>query len=392
MSYNFDEIVDRKCTEAVKWSYPSGIPEDCIPLWVADMDFRCPPEITAAIIKRAEHGVFGYPCKYDEYFDAVIDWMKEHHQWSVKKEWIVTSPGVVPAMNFSIRALLRPGDYILIQRPVYTPFSVSIEQNGSHVANSPLKLVGDRYEIDFDDFEKKASDPRVKMFFLCNPHNPVGRVWTRDELLRMGEICVKHNVLVFSDEIHQDMVYTGHTHTPFASISPELSNITITATAPSKTFNIAGLKTSNMIIENEQLRAEFIRESERSAALEPNIFGIVATTAAYTHGHAWLKQVMAYIEANKDYVSEFIAERLPMLKVIRAEATFMLWIDCRGLGLIDEQLRQFMLNEAHLWLNCGFTYGEEGSGFQRINIGCPRPLLEKAMHNLEAGIHQLLAK
>lgn len=392
MKYNFDEIVDRKCTEAVKWTYPPEIPNDAIPLWVADMDFRCPPEITAAIMKRAEHGVFGYPCKYDEYFDAIIQWMLEQHKWSVQRDWIVTSPGVVPAMNFAIRTFLRPGDYVLIQRPVYTPFTLSIEQNGTHVANSPLKLVGDRYEIDFDDFEKKASDPRVKMFFLCNPHNPVGRVWTRDELSRLGEICIKHNVLVFSDEIHQDMVYTGYTHTPFASISPELSNITITATAPSKTFNIAGLKTSNIIIENERLRGEYIRESERSAALEPNIFGIVATTAAYTEGHEWLKQVMQYIEANKDYVTQFIAERLPMLKVIRSEATFMLWIDCQGLGLDNEQLREFMLHRAHLWLNCGYTYGEEGSCFQRINIGCPRSVLEEAMHNLEAAIGQLVSK
>lgn len=392
MRYNFDEKVDRKCTEAIKWSYPPEIPQDAIPLWIADMDFRCPKEITTAIIERAEHGVLGYPCKHDEYFAAVINWMNTRHDWMIERDWIVSSPGVVPAMNFAIRAFLNPGDQVLIQRPVYTPFTTSIEQNGRYVSNNPLKLVGDRYEIDFEDFEKKASDPRVKMFFLCNPHNPVGRVWTREELTRMGQICLKHNVIVFSDEIHQDLVYKGFKHIPFASLSDELSNICITATAPSKTFNIAGLQTSNIIIENERLRGEYVRESARSAAVEPNLFGVVATTAAYTQCDDWLVQVKDYIEANKDYVIRFIEERLPMLKVIRSEATFMLWIDCRGLGLDDEELREFMLHKARLWLNCGHTYGAEGSGFERINIGCTRELLEQALHNLESAINGLIAK
>ncbi len=386
MKYNFDEVINRRDTEAVKWAQLPNIPKDAIPLWVADMDFRSPIEVIQAMQNRVEHGLFGYPLIPEEYYQSIIDWMQNRHRWTIEKKWIVRVPGVVPAMNLSVRAFLRPGDKVLIQRPVYPPFSQSIERNGTQIVNNPLRLNDTRYEIDFDDFENKAKDPSVKIFFLCNPHNPVGRVWSREELERLGQICLKYNVLVFSDEIHQDLVYRGYTHIPFASLSPDLANICITATAPSKTFNVAGLHAANIIIENETLRKEFIREIDRVAVGNLNILGIVATAAAYTHGAAWLEQVMDYIEANKDYVIRFIEERLPMLKVIHPEATYLLWIDCRNLGLDNMQLKDFMLHKAGLWVNDGYTYGEEGSGWIRLNIACSRKILEQAMHQLEEAI------
>lgn len=386
MKYNFDEIMDRKKTESVKWAQRPNIPQDALPLWVADMDFRSPIEVIQALQDRVEHGVFGYPRIPEEYHQAIIAWMQNRHQWQIEKSWIVRVPGVVPAMNISVRAFLRPGDKVLIQQPVYTPFMQSIEQNGAQIVNSPLKLNGTRYEIDFEDFEKKAQDPSVKLFFLCNPHNPVGRVWSKEELERLGEICLKHNVLVFSDEIHQDLVYRGATHIPFASLSAELANICMTATAPSKTFNIAGLHAANVIISNKALRQEFMREVNRVSVGSLNVLGIVATTAAYTHGADWLEQAMDYIEGNKDYVMRFIEEQLPMLKVVPPEATYLLWLDCRAVGLDNQELTDFMLHKAGLWLNDGYAYGEEGSGFVRLNIACPRKILEQAMQQLKDAI------
>lgn len=389
MHYNFDEWIDRTSTEAVKWAMMPDIPSDVIPLWVADMDFVSPKEVTEALRARVEHGIYGYPLPPKEYFGAIVQWMKKRHQWEIERNWIVPAPGVVPAMNMAVRAFVRPGDRVLIQRPVYPPFTYAIERNGAHVVNNPLKQVGDRFEIDFEDFEHKAKDPQVKLFLLCNPHNPVGRVWTREELQRIGEICLKYNVLVFSDEIHQDIVFKEYQHIPFASLSPELSNITITATAPSKTFNIAGLQDANIIIENEQLRGEFRREMERLGINGVNLFGLVATMAAYTYGEQWLEELMVYLEGNRDYCLQFIRERLPELTAFKPEATYLLWIDCRKLGMDPKQLRNFMLQEAKLRLNEGYTYGAEGNGFMRLNFACPRSLLEKAMKQLEKAIQTL---
>lgn len=389
MQYNFDEVIDRKSTEAVKWADLPGIPHDALPLWVADMDFVSPKEVVDALRNRVDHGVFGYPLPQKEYFTAIMQWMKERHNWQIERHWIVPVSGVVPAMHMAIRAFVKPGDKVIIQRPVYPPFSYAIERNGVHIVNNPLKQVGDRFEIDFEDFENKAKDPQVKMFLLCNPHNPVGRVWTKEELERIGEICLRHNVLVFADEIHQDIVYQGYKHIPFASISPQFSSITITATAPSKTFNIAGLKDANLIIENEQLRGEFNREMERNGLSGVNLFGLIATTAAYTYGKEWLDQLLVYLEGNRDYCLQFINERLPQLKAFKPEATYLLWIDCRKLGMDPIQLREFMLQEAKLRLNEGYIYGGEGNGFMRLNFACPRSLLEKAMDNLEKAIRRL---
>lgn len=392
MRYNFDEMIDRKTTESVKWQTSTERPADTIPLWVADMDFRSPQEVIDAIIERAQHGVFGYMWRIEDYYEAVMDWLRERHQYVVERDWVVTAGGIVPAINIAIQTFLQPGDHVLIQRPVYPPFAQAINQNGAVIANNPLRLVDNRYEIDFDDFERKAQDPRVKMFILCNPHNPVGRVWTEAELTRMGDICVKHDVLIFSDEIHQDLLFKGHRHISIASLSPAYADCTITATAPTKSFNIAGLKGANLIIANKDIREKYVAASTRIDSRDLNIFGLVATIAAYRHGAGWLDQVMAYVEENKAYFERFIAERLPMLQVTQSEGTFLLWVDFRALGLNDEELQQFVLHKASLWLNDGPTFGEEGSGFQRINIACPRARLEQALHNLERAIQQLLHK
>jgi cysteine-S-conjugate beta-lyase len=382
---NFDEVINRKNTGSVKWDTMKeyGMPSDILPLWVADMDFKAPVGVIKALSDRVGHGIFGYTLPTDSYYDAVINWMNRRHDWGVQKEWIIIVPGIVPAIHFAVQTYTKEGDGVLVQRPVYNPFTDAVVKNGRKLINSPLVLKGDRYEIDFEDFEKKIVDNEVKLFILCSPHNPVGRVWTREELQGMGDICLKHNVLVVADEIHHDLIFKDKKHIPFASLGSKYSNICITCTSPSKTFNLAGLQISNIIIENKEILIRLNSYLESIALTMSNIFGMIGAEAAYNTGEEWLEELIDYIEVNKELVQKFMAEKFPSIKVIESEATYLLWIDFRGLGMGKVELERFLAEDAKLWLTAGDTYGDEGFGFERMNLACPRSTIEKGLKQLE---------
>ncbi|TCZ78829.1 putative C-S lyase [Paenibacillus albiflavus] len=388
MNFNFDEIVDRSNTFATKTDAKqmNRIPEEAIPMWVADMDFRVAPVISDAVIQRAAHTIYGYSLKPESYNNAIVNWMQRRHNWTIKPNWIVSVPGVVPALHYAVRALLKAGDKVIVQQPVYPPFMDVVRTNGYQLLNNSLRLENGQYTIDFEDFEQKAQDPRTKLFILCSPHNPAGRVWSQEELMKLADICLRHDVLILSDEIHHDLVLPGHKHIPTASLSPEISKITITCTAPSKTFNIAGMQSANVIIEDAKLRREFTLEVSKSGYHDPNPFAIVATEAGYTQGDEWLDQLIQYIDGNKKLVMDFIREKLPMLEVIDSQATYLLWIDFSKLGLSSKELDRFMRHDALLWLNSGYVFGEEGSTYQRMNIGCSRLVVQEALTRLEQAI------
>ncbi|HYE10550.1 MAG TPA: MalY/PatB family protein [Patescibacteria group bacterium] len=389
---SFNEVVNRKNTGSVKWDMMDEFqkPKDVLPLWVADMDFKAPEGVLKALMDRVDHGVLGYTQPTDSYYEAVVNWMMYRHNWRIKKDWIIITPGIVPALNFVVQIFTKAGEGVLVQRPVYNPFMEAVVNNGRKLVNSTLVFNKDRYEIDFEDVEKRIVENNVKLFILCSPHNPVGRVWTREELITLGDICLKHDVLVVVDEIHHDLVFKSNKHIPFASLGEKYSNNCITCTAPSKTFNIAGLQLSNLIIENKEILQKLNSYLESMALTMSNIFGIIASEAAYNTGEEWLEELLDYIEGNKKLVQEFIAEKFPVIKVIDSEATYLLWIDFRGLGMKREELNHFLLQEAKLWVNDGVIYGEEGSGFQRINIACPRSLLEKGLQQLEDALQKHL--
>lgn len=390
MKYNFDEVRNRLNTNCIKWD---GLEEvfgivdkDILPLWVADMDFKAPKCVLEAIMNRAEHGIFGYAGGYDTYYDAVIHWMKHRHNWNIKKEWIVFTPGVVTALNILVKALTNPNDKVIIQSPVYPPFFKAVKNNGCDVVSNPLKFDGRKYVMDFHDLEKKIDD-RVKLMFLCSPHNPVGRVWSEEELKRLGDICIKNNIILVSDEIHADLVLKGHEHRPFPSISEEFAQNTIVCTAPSKTFNIAGLQMSNIIIPNEKIRNKFLNERESCGISRPNVFGIEALKAAYEHGEEWLDDLLVYIEENLKFLTKYIEENIPKAKVIQPEATYLVWLDLRELGLNKNDLENLIHSKGKLLLNQGYTYGEEGEGFVRINIACPRSVLKEGLSRLKKAVY-----
>ncbi|MDF2530637.1 MAG: hemolysin [Clostridia bacterium] len=389
---NFNDVVNRKNTGSIKWDMMDQFqkPKDVLPLWVADMDFRAPEGVLKVLMDRVEHGILGYTKPGDSYYEAVVNWMMRRHNWRIKREWILITPGIVPALNFVVQIFTKAGEGVLIQRPVYNPFMEAVVNNGRKLVNSTLVFNKDRYEIDFEDVEKRIVENNVKLFILCSPHNPVGRVWTREELITLGDICLKHDVLVVVDEIHHDLVFKSNKHIPFASLGEKYSNNCITCTAPSKTFNIAGLQLSNLIIENKEILQKLNSYLESMALTMSNIFGIIASEAAYNTGEEWLEELLDYIEGNKKLVQEFMTEKFPVIKVIDSEATYLLWVDFRGLGMKREELSNFLLQEAKLWVNDGIIYGEEGSGFQRINIACPRSLLEKGLQQLEEALHKHL--
>lgn len=388
MNFNFDEIVDRSNTHASKTDAKSlfSIPKEAIPMWVADMDFKVPPAISEAIMNRAAHPIYGYNLKPSSYHESIVDWMQRKHDWTIKSNWIINVPGVVPALHYAVRAFLKAGDKVIIQQPVYPPFMDVVKSNGYQLLNNALQLKDGRYTIDFADFEQKAKDPRTKLFILCSPHNPVGRVWTKEELTKLADLCMKNDVLIVSDEIHHDLVLHDHKHISTASLSPEISKITITCTAPSKTFNIAGLQAANVIIEDPKIRREFALEVSKSGFHELNAFAIVAGEAGYRHGEEWLEALVTYIEANKQLVMQFVKDKLPMLNVINSEATYLLWIDFSKLGLGNVELDHFLRHDALLWLNSGYTFGEGGEGFARMNIGCSKLVVEEALSRLEQAI------
>lgn len=388
MAYDFDKIIERKNTNCVKWDFVDNYlgEKDVLPMWVADMDFPSPKPVIDAIKKRAEHEVYGYTDRSEAYYQSMIDWMLERHDWEIKKEWIAFIPGVVPAINMAVLAFTQPGDKIIVQSPVYFPFFAAVENNKRKLVNNQLKLENDRYVMDFEDLEKKI-DSKVKMLILCSPHNPVGRVWTKDELIRLGEICLKNNIIILSDEIHSDIVYKGSKHIPIASISEEFAQNTITCIAPSKTFNVAGLATSNVIIPNEELLAKFNQMIENIHIGMTNIFGAVALEAAYTYGKEWLDELLVYLLGNTHYAINFIEDRIPKIKVIKPEGTYLLWLDCRELGMKQNELNQFMLKKAKVALSDGSVFGPGGRGFLRMNIGCPRVILKEGLERIERAVN-----
>ena len=384
MPINFDEIIDRRNTSCLKHDFAveRGYPADILPFWVADMDFRAPAPVIDALKVRAEHGIFGYTQVKDDYFAVLQNWFRTRHDWTVERRDLILTPGVVFAIATAIRAFTKVGDAVLIQQPVYYPFANMIRQNERVIVDNPLRLIEGRYEIDFADFEQKIIEHRVKLFILCSPHNPVGRVWTRAELEQIAAVCLRHNVIVVADEIHEEFVRPGFRHVPFASLSEEAAAITVTCTSPSKTFNLAGLQISNIFIRNTQLRRRFKEELSRTGYDEPNTLGLTGAKAAYEHGVEWLAQLLAYIEENHARTKSFLAAHLPKVQIIEPEGTYLLWLDFRAYGLSDEELNEKIIREAHLWLDDGPIFGAGGSGFQRINIACPWATLETGLQNL----------
>ncbi len=386
----FDRIIDRTRSESMKWVYPRrdlGV-EDVLPMWVADMDFESPPAIIEALKRRVEHGVFGYPLTPPSFAEAAIGWMRRRHGWTVEKDWISMTPGIVPALNYIVRAFTRPGDPVIVQPPVYHPFYYAIENNGRRIVRNPLRFDGRRYTMDLDDLRTRIDRPG-RMLILCSPHNPTGRVWTREELEALGRIAVERDLLVVSDEIHHDLVYGGRRHHVFAALSPELAQQTVTCIAPSKTFNIAGLTTAAVVAANPDLLKRFEDEAERSGFDLGNALGMVAFEAAYAHGEAWLDELLPYLEGNVDFMESFLAERLPAVKLIRPEGTYLALLDCRGLGVAPEALCDFFLNKARVYFSDGKIFGEEAAGFVRINFGCPRSVLRQALERVEASVKAL---
>ena len=379
--YDFDKVIDRRNTGSVKVDFikENGFPEDTIPLWVADMDFETAPEIKEALKKTAEFGVFGYTIYQKSYFEAVHSWFQRRFDWNVEAEWMLQTPGVVFALSAAVRAFTNKGDAILIQRPVYYPFSRVIEQNERVLVNSPLVYKEGTYHMDFVDFEEKILANQVKLFILCNPHNPVGRVWNKEELCRIGEICRKHHVFVVADEIHCDFIRPGHEHINFASLGESFAQNCMVCTAPSKTFNLAGLQISNIFIPNEERRNQMKQELQRLGYEETGVFGITACEAAYRYGENWLKELLEYLEGNLTYIKEFIKEKLPKISLIEPQGTYLIWLDVSAYGYTPEQIKTRLRSEARLWLDEGEMFGEEGAQFIRINIASPRSVIQRAM-------------
>ena len=389
--FDFDKVIPRKGTNSLKYDFSVelGKGEDVLPLWVADMDFPTAPAILESLQKKVSHGIFGYSEGKEDYFQAVSGWYEKHFQWKVKKSWLVKTPGVVFAVAAAIRAFTEEGDAILIQQPVYYPFGQVIENNHRKLVSSPLKQNQGHYEMDFEDFEDKIIKEQVKLFILCSPHNPVGRVWEEWELRKVGDICKKHGVLVISDEIHNDFVWEDHRHTVFVSLSPEYEDMTITCTAPSKTFNRAGLQISNIFIPNPQLKRKFKKEIAATGYEEIGLMGLVACQAAYEGGEEWLRELKEYIWNNYLFLEKYLAEKIPQLQPVRPEGTYLAWIDCRGLGLTETEREELIVKKAGLWLDSGAMFGKEGEGFERMNLACPRKTLEAALQRLENAINTL---
>lgn len=391
MGYDFDRVTDRTGTSCLKFDFQKERRgrEDLLPLWVADMDFALPEEILAPLKERISHGIFGYTDPKPDYYQTVIDWFFKGFGWKGRPEWITVTPGVVNAIAIAVRSLTKEGDGVLIQQPVYYPFSEVILANNRRLVNSPLVYRNGSYSMDFEDFEQKIAENDVKLFILCSPHNPVGRVWTRQELVRVGEICLKHHVVVAADEIHCDFVYEGHKHICFPSISGEFQENVVLCTAPSKTFNIAGLHVSNIFIPNEGLRERFRKEYEAIGFSQPNIMGLEACKAVYRHGYDWYAELKRYLAKNLDYVKEYIRDNLPQLKLVEPEGTYLIWLDCAGLGLSSKELEAFVEDKAKLWVDFGSIFGRESGQFIRINIACPGKTLAQAFKQLKAAADEL---
>ncbi|WP_455669778.1 MalY/PatB family protein [Phocaeicola sp.] len=381
MKYNFDEIVPRRGTNSYKWD--SAQAEDVLPMWVADMDFRTAPPVVEALRKRVKHGIFGYTKVPSAYYEAVINWFARRHGWKIEKDWMIYTSGVVPALSAVIKALTVPGDRVLVQTPVYNCFFSSIRNNGCDVVASPLVYADGTYRIDFEKLEKRVSDPRVKLMLLCNPHNPAGRVWTRQELTRIGEVCFRHDVRVVADEIHCELVFPGHTYTPFASISKDFLMNSITCISPSKAFNLAGLQIANIVSADENMRMKIDKAININEVCDVNPFGVEALIAAYNEGEEWLEELNHYLLANYNYLKVYFMEYLPQFPVVMLEGTYLVWVDCKVLGKSSKEIVTALLEKEKIWVNEGSMYGEAGEGFIRINIACPRQVLTDGLERLK---------
>ena len=400
MKYNFDKITDRAGTDAVKWeTIQSEVdahvhirtdrffgPEAAIPMWVADMDFPAPQPVVDALAARAQHGIYGYTERSATYGRAVANWMKTRHGWEMQPEWIVATPGVVPALAMLARTFVGAGEKAIIQTPVYFPFRMVLEYNGIEVIENPLLFEDCRYLMNFDDLAAKARDPQTKMLILCSPHNPVGRVWSRDELTRLAKICRANDVLVLSDEIHGNLTFAGHPFVSYGTLGDDFTQNTVICTAASKTFNLAGLANSNIIIPNTSLREKFEKYLLRNALFGTNLFGRLAAETAYTHGTDWLDQLLEYLSGTLDFMEEYFAKHIPQIRMIRPEGTYLVWLDCRALGLDAKSLHRFFLDRGRVYLENGSVFGTEGDGFLRMNIATPRKLVKEALRRMKEAV------
>lgn len=388
MKHNFDEMIDRRVSECKK--YEPAYPEDVIPMWIADTDFAVPEEIAAAIQERAKHPCYGYPVESFEFEKSAASWEKKRFGWDVKPEWVKYANGVLPFLMYAIRAFAYPGDKVVFQTPVYPPFYAITRNNGCQIVTNPLvQDENGKYQIDFEDLEKKLKDSRVKLFFLCNPHNPVMRAYTREELIQIGELCLKYHVIVIADEIHCDLTYKEYEHIPFASISEEFANNSMVLINPSKTFNIAGFRTGAAIIPNKEMRDNIQIIIEDNKNYGRTIFGMLSFITAYNECEYYADEMMEYLEENKNYIVKFMKERIPRIRLAEPEATYLLWLDCRALNMTQEELKKFFFEKAKLGLNDGATFGAEGVGFMRMNIACPKATLTEALNRLEKAVKEL---
>jgi cysteine-S-conjugate beta-lyase len=387
MQYNFDEIIERNGTSSLKYDGKKKYfgTDDVLPMWVADMDFRSPDFIIQALEKRLSHGILGYNIKPAGFYTSIVNWMKRRFDWEINPDWISFTPGVVSALNFGVLSLTKPGEKVIIQTPVYAPFFKVVKNHGRELIVNQLKLQNGHYVMDLDNLQSQI-DKDTKAFILCSPHNPAGRVWQKEELLALGEICLKNNLLVIADEIHSDLILKGHQHVPFASLSKELADITITCMAPSKTFNIAGLASSVIITSNPELKQRFEELPNGLDLYNGNLFGIEALQAAYTHGDEWLAQLLEYLNGNMDLLEKNLKQHFPKIKMIRPEGTYLVWLDCRDMGMTPAELRNFFIHDVKLGMNSGTDFGPGGEGFMRINVGCPRITIVEALKRLKTAI------
>lgn len=385
MKYNFDEIIDRRECNSIKWSDLDEENGEILPMWIADMDFRAADEILEALRGPTEHGVIGYKVIPDSFYESIINWTHERHGWKIEKEWLVFTPGVVPGLSNCVNIFTDEGDGVLVQSPVYPPFYRVMERNNRRAIENPLVHNGDKYVMDLKDMEKKI-DEKTKMILLCNPHNPVGRVWNREELQAFGDLCLKNDILMISDEIHCDLTLKGHKHIPLASVSEEIAMNSVTFMAPSKTFNVAGLFSSVAIIPNEAIRNKYIEAMEAMELTNINTFGAIGFEAAYTHGKEWLGQALDYIEDNVEFAVDYIRKNIPEIKSYKPEGTYLLWLDFNSLDKSPEEIDEILIARGRVKLNDGSPYGTGGDGFFRLNVGCPRKVLVEALERIKRAV------
>ena len=387
--YDFDKVIDRTGTNCVKWDdvYEHGL-TDVLPMWVADMDFEVSPYIIEEMQKVLDRKVFGYQYTTDEYEAAIVSWMKRRHHYDIEKDWICYTPNVVSGLCLAIMAVSEPGDEIIIQTPVYGPFYKSIRDNGRVIVENPLKNQDGYYTMDYEDFERKIT-PKTKAVILCNPHNPCGRVWTEEELKKLADICLKHDLYMISDDIHGDLVYKGHSHTVIAGLSEEIAERCIVYTAPSKTFNLAGMQIAHCIIKNKELRRRFRKPMKQMHLEGGNSFEEAMVIGAYKYSEQWLEELLVYLEGNVDYFVDFVKTRIPKLKVCKPEGTYLMWLDCREIQMDQDQLENFFIKECKLYINDGTFFGEKGRGFMRMNLACPRAFVKEGLERIEKAINKL---